>query len=71
MYINMNSITTKDMMDLQNNYYNITAENIVPTLLKYVNENELGENEKKYLRKNKAFEVGLNYKIHFKTSNWQ
>ena len=45
----MNSITTKDMMELQNNYYNITAENIVPTLLKYVNEIELGENEKKYL----------------------
>lgn len=45
----MNSITPKDMMELQNNYYNITAENIVPTLLKYVNEIELGENEKKYL----------------------
>lgn len=45
----MNSITPKDMMELQNNYYNITAENIAPTLLKYVNEIELGENEKKYL----------------------
>ena len=45
----MNSITPKDMMELQNNYYNITAENIVPTLLKYVNEKEISGSGKKYL----------------------
>ncbi len=45
----MNAIEPKDMMQLQNNYYNITASNVVPTLLNYINENGLNETEKKYL----------------------
>jgi penicillin amidase len=45
----MNGITPNDMMNLQNDYFNTTAEDIRPVLLKYVKENELNADEKKYL----------------------
>lgn len=45
----MNSITPEDMMKLQNNYFNTTAQDVREILLRYVKENELGEKEKQYL----------------------
>lgn len=45
----MDSITPEDMMKLQNNYFNTTAEDVVPLLLKYVQEDKLGLKEKEYL----------------------
>lgn len=39
----------KDMMDLQNNNYNVFAERAVPLLLKYVDKSVLNEKEKYYL----------------------
>lgn len=56
----MNSITTDDMMKLQNNYFNTIAEDAVPVLLKYVNENNLTNDAKKYLDivRNWNFEAG-------------
>jgi len=45
----MNGITPQDMMKLQNDYFNTTAEDIRPVLLKYIKENELSEDEKLYL----------------------
>lgn len=45
----MNGITPDDMMKLQNNYFNTTAEDVVPVLLKYVDENKLSDKEKEYL----------------------
>jgi penicillin G amidase len=45
----MSGITTDDMMKLQNDYFNTLAEDIRPTLLAFVKENELNEAEKKYL----------------------
>lgn len=45
----MNNITPDDMMKLQNNYFNNTAEDTRSILLQYVKENELSAVEKKYL----------------------
>jgi penicillin G amidase len=45
----MDSITPDDMMKLQNNYFNTTAEDVVPLLLKYVEEDKLNAKEKEYL----------------------
>ena len=45
----MSGITPKDMMALQNDYFNTTAEDAKSILLKYVKENELSATEKKYL----------------------
>ncbi|MEI9945238.1 MAG: penicillin acylase family protein [Chitinophagaceae bacterium] len=45
----MNSITPADMMKLQYDYFNTTAEEFLPILFKYVKENELNGDEKKYL----------------------
>lgn len=45
----MNGITTGDMMKLQNNYFNILAEDVRPVLLKYVKEAELTADAKRYL----------------------
>jgi penicillin amidase len=41
--------TPQDMMALQNDYFNSVAEDMVPLLLKYVDQNKLNEQEKKYL----------------------
>ncbi len=45
----MNGITPQDMMKLQNNYFNTTAEDILPVMLRNLKEAELNDNEKKYL----------------------
>lgn len=45
----MQQITVQDFMKLQNNYYNVTAEDIRPLLLKYVNSAELNGDAAKYL----------------------
>jgi len=45
----MNGITTADMKKLQNNYFSTLAEDGRPILLKYVMQNELTGNAKKYL----------------------
>ncbi|MGJ7031586.1 penicillin acylase family protein [Niabella hirudinis] len=44
----MKDITVQDMMALQNNYYNITARDMVPLLLKYTDEDRLSASAKKY-----------------------
>jgi len=56
----MTGITPNDMMQLQNNYFNITASNVVPLLLKYVNENNLTANESKYLNIIKQWDLMAN-----------
>ncbi len=49
-YLNvMSGIRPEDMMKLQNNYFNSTAEDIRPLLLKYLKEDGLSADEKKYL----------------------
>ena len=45
----MNGITPADMMKLQNNYFNILAEDARPILLNYVKEEQLSADAKKYL----------------------
>ena len=45
----MEGITIDDMMALQNNYYSVFAEEARPMLLKYVRENDLDADAKKYL----------------------
>jgi penicillin G amidase len=49
MLSNMNSIVPDDMMKLQGNYFNTTAEDVRPILLKYVEEDKLSSKEKEYL----------------------
>jgi penicillin G amidase len=45
----MNNISIEDMQQLQTSNYNVFAEMARPVLLKYINEKNLDENEKKYL----------------------
>ena len=45
----MEGITIDDMKALQNNYYSVFAEEARPMLLKYVRENDLDADAKKYL----------------------
>ena len=45
----MNSITPTDMMKMQTDNYDVFAEMARPVLLKYLNEPQLGTDEKKYL----------------------
>lgn len=42
----MAGIRPEDMMKLQNNYFNTTAEDIRPLLLKYIKEGALNAEEK-------------------------
>lgn len=44
----MNNITTKDMMALQTDNYNVVAEMILPLMLKNLRENELNADEKRF-----------------------
>lgn len=44
----MSNITVQDMMAMQNNYFNTTAQDFVPLLIKHSNENELNSTEKNY-----------------------
>lgn len=53
---NMSGITPQDMMALQNNYFNVTAQDIVPLLLKYVDESRLNGDAKKYLDELKGWD---------------
>ena len=46
---NMQQVTIDDMKKLQNDYFNVTAEAARPLLFKYVRENELDNDAKKYL----------------------
>jgi penicillin amidase len=46
---NMQQVTVADMKKLQNDYFNATAEDVRPLLLKYVRENDLSADAKKYL----------------------
>ena len=55
--INMTGITPTDMMQLQNNYFNTTAEDVKSILLSYVKENELSAAEKKYLDEVKNWDL--------------
>ncbi|HMT72658.1 MAG TPA: penicillin acylase family protein [Chitinophagaceae bacterium] len=45
----MTSITPADMMKLQNDYFNTTAEDVRPLLMRYVQMDELNATDKKYL----------------------
>lgn len=45
----MNNITVDDMKKLQNNYFSTIGEDAVPLLLKYVRENDLPADSRKYL----------------------
>ena len=49
MLASMNNITAQDMKSLQNNNYNVFAEDARPILLKYTIEEQLTDEEKKYL----------------------
>ncbi|SDD88337.1 penicillin acylase family protein [Niabella drilacis] len=44
----MNHITVQDMMELQNNYFNIMARDMVPLMLKYTDEDRLSAPARKY-----------------------
>ena len=46
----MNNISTDDMKALQNDNYNVFAENIRPLLIKYVDKSRLDEDEKRYVQ---------------------
>ena len=46
---NMVAATPADIKKLQNNYFNVTAEDALPLLLKYVDEDKLSADAKKYL----------------------
>jgi penicillin amidase len=46
---NMQQITVDNMKQLQTDYFNVTAEDARPLLLKYVRQNELDGDAKKYL----------------------
>ncbi|MGI8950494.1 MAG: penicillin acylase family protein [Chitinophagaceae bacterium] len=61
----MQNITVKNMQQLQTNNYNLLAEMARPALLKYINQNNLNDEEKKYLTifinwnlRNDATEIG-------------
>jgi penicillin amidase len=45
----MQQATPEDMMALQNDYFNSMAEDMVPLMMKYVDQTKLNEQEKKYL----------------------
>ena len=46
---NMQQVTIDDMKRLQTDYFNVTAEDARPLLLKYIRQNELSAEAKKYL----------------------
>jgi penicillin amidase len=53
----MNGITPADMKKLQVDYFNTTAEDARPLLVKYVKEGELNADEKKYLDMLKGWDL--------------
>src|SRR5215213_6864417 len=44
----MQQVTPQDMMALQNDYFNSMAEDMVPFLIKYVDQAKLNDQEKRY-----------------------
>jgi penicillin amidase len=46
---NMQQVTTDDMMKLQNDYFNVTAEDARPLLLKYIRRNDLDSTAARFL----------------------
>jgi penicillin G amidase len=54
---NMQQVTIDDMKKLQNDYFNVTAEDARPLLLKYVRENDLNTDARKYLGMIKAWDL--------------
>ena len=54
---NMQDITVDDMEKLQTNYFNVTAQDARPLLLKYVRENDLDDNAVKYLNMVKDWDL--------------
>ena len=46
---NMQQVTIDDMKKLQTDYFNVTAEDARPLLLKYIRESDLNNDSKKYL----------------------
>ncbi|MCX8020508.1 MAG: penicillin acylase family protein [Chitinophagaceae bacterium] len=53
----MQKVTVRDMMQLQLNYFNVVAEDARPHLLRYIRENDLTEEEKKYLALFKSWDL--------------
>lgn len=53
----MNAITIDDMKKLQYNYFNTLAEDALPVLLKYINENELSPDARRFLEIVKAWNL--------------
>ncbi|MBZ4191235.1 penicillin acylase family protein [Niabella beijingensis] len=51
----MNNITTQNMMELQNNYFNIMASDMVPLLLKYTDETGLSAPARKCFEQVKSW----------------
>ncbi|MBL7726199.1 MAG: penicillin acylase family protein, partial [Dinghuibacter sp.] len=79
---NMNGVTPQDMQQLQNNNENTYALMLRPLLLRFVNENELTPDAKKYLQvvkqwngKNDIGETGAtvfnSWKTNLKTEVWE
>ena len=54
---NMSQITPQQMMALQNDYFNALAEDMRPLMLKYVNEQDLDGDAKKYLDELKRWDL--------------
>ncbi|MBO9617981.1 MAG: penicillin acylase family protein [Niabella sp.] len=52
-----NNITTQTMMDLQNNYYNITARDMVPMLIRYTDPEKLTPEAQKYFEIVKGWDL--------------
>ena len=56
-YLNqMQNITPQNMMDLQNNYFNVMAEDMLPLLLQNVNAPELNPDARKYYNEVKSWD---------------
>ncbi|WP_018629487.1 penicillin acylase family protein [Niabella aurantiaca] len=53
----MNHITVQDMMELQNNYYNIMARDMVPQLVGYTAVSELSPGARKYFEIIKGWDL--------------
>lgn len=54
----MNSITPNDMMRLQNDYYNVTAESFKPLLVRYLDQGGLNNEEKKF------YDIWVNWDLY-------
>lgn len=57
---NMSHISVQDMMQLQNNYYNILASRLLPHLLAHVSEANLSKESKRYLNMIRKWDYNAN-----------